>query len=225
MLDIAAFGVYIVILVYAAVVDRHTLRIPNKLIVAIFLDWLVWQILRDALPRLVERGGSGLAEAGAYFGAYVDAETGSGAGASVDTGESLLTFLGSADASAASGALAAIVFGVGLTLFALVYETVTHKYSMGGGDIKLMAASALFLGLQRSFLALMIACIVACLFRLFYGIGSTLGIAKLHLHCKQEDLETNVSRETFSNDGIEQMPGAFPFGPAIAVGSIAALLL
>lgn len=195
MLDIAAYGVYIAILIYAAVVDRRTLRIPNKLVVAIFLDWLVWHILRDLLPRLLELGDSGQA---------VGSSAGAATGEAVH--ESLLTFLGPADASAANGALAAIVFGGGLMLFALAYEAVTRKYSMGGGDIKLMAASALFLGLQRSLIALFISCIAAVLTSFAAAIrnrskgnvsretsghdfGDSIGNGKAR---------ENVSRETFS---------------------------
>lgn len=181
MLDIAAYIVYAAILIYAAIIDWRTLRIPNKLVIAIMLDWLVWQILRDVLPRFLLPIGQ----------------------------PNLLIVQEAPAASAASGALAAVILGAGLTLFALAYEVVTHRYAMGGGDVKLMAASALFLGLTRSLLALMVACVAAVVIALIYSriSASVAAVA---------DSAPNASAE---------VSHGFPFGPAIALGSLSAIFL
>jgi leader peptidase (prepilin peptidase)/N-methyltransferase len=40
----------------------------------------------------------------------------------------------------------------------------THKASFGGGDVKLLAALGLFLGVEKGLLCLLVACVVSILF-------------------------------------------------------------
>ena len=208
MLDIAAYLVYAAILICAAVIDWRTLRIPNKLVIAIMLDWLVWQILRDLLPRFLQPLGQ----------------------------PDLLIVQKAPAASAASGALAAVLMGAGLMLFALAYEALTHRYAMGGGDVKLMAASALFLGISRSLLALMVACVSAAIIALAYAhVGKHDNLPKNDFH--KGGLPEDVSQKAPSPGNKESLeaghqsaahaaaPCGFPFGPAIALGSLVALFL
>lgn len=87
-----------------------------------------------------------------------------------------------------SGLLASILFGGAAFLFSVLYERTTEKYSMGGGDIKLIAALALFLGFEGSALAVLFACLLSLAasfimrvrsfpFAPFLAVGSILAFA------------------------------------------------
>ncbi|WP_165063098.1 prepilin peptidase [Adlercreutzia sp. ZJ154] len=91
-----------------------------------------------------------------------------------------------------------LIFGGGLLLFTLAFEAITNKSSMGGGDIKLLATCALYLGLQRSALCLLIAC----------AVSIPLALIIPHTPFAQKD----------------EGKGALPFAPAIAIGAIIAMV-
>lgn len=55
--------------------------------------------------------------------------------------------------------LGGFAVGGGLLLIVLLYEKVRQKEAMGGGDIKLLFLTGLFLGWQRNILCLLIACV------------------------------------------------------------------
>lgn len=97
-----------------------------------------------------------------------------------------------------TGLSGGIVIGGGLTVFTLVFERITKTHAMGGGDLKLMASCALFLGLERGAICLLIACIA----------GIALAIIVPHTRFAQSNERT----------------GAMPFGPAIALGTFVTLL-
>ncbi len=61
-------------------------------------------------------------------------------------------------------AAAALVIGGGLLGLTLLYERITGRYAFGGGDIKLVAVVALFLGVMPSLVALTVACAVSLLY-------------------------------------------------------------
>ena len=52
-----------------------------------------------------------------------------------------------------------IIVGGAALLFTLVFERLTGKYGMGGGDIKLIAVMGLYLGITESVGAVLVACI------------------------------------------------------------------
>ena len=62
--------------------------------------------------------------------------------------------------------LAGVVFGGGLLLVSLVLDKVLGRESLGGGDIKLVAVTGLYLGMAGSLFSMMIACIVGLAFYL-----------------------------------------------------------
>lgn len=82
--------------------------------------------------------------------------------------------IGCAQPSDAVGdVLGALLFGGGLLAFVMVSERVSGRFMMGGGDVKLLAAVALFLGLHLALVALLAACVVSLAFaaaRLARGI-------------------------------------------------------
>ena len=78
---------------------------------------------------------------------------------------------------------------------------------MGGGDVKLMAALALFLGPGRSAVCLLVACVAA----LVGAAGAAL--------CRR-----GAAGEP-TPGGVAPAPaGTFPFAPALAIGAAVALL-
>ena len=88
-----------------------------------------------------------------------------------------------------------------------VYEAVTKKRAMGGGDIKLLAVVGLFLGLERGVVCLFAACVVSLVF----------AIVLPHTRWGEKDLTTIESGYPVLRD--------LPFGPPIAIGAAVALML
>ena len=134
------------LLVTAAVIDLRTLRIPNVLIVGLGALWLVWRVA--------------LACGGMIAGT-----------------DFLTSFLAPdpfKHVSFANGIIGSIALGGGLLVVTAVYEAVSKKRAMGGGDIKLLAVVGLFLGIERGIVCLFVACV--CCSR-FYGRACSGAIA------------------------------------------------
>ena len=96
--------------------------------------------------------------------------------------------------------------GGGLLLVATVYEAVTKKRAMGGGDIKLLTMVGLFLGLEHGFLCLLAACLASLLIALILP----------HTPWDEKDLATSESGYPIMRE--------VPFAPAIAIGAAVALM-
>jgi leader peptidase (prepilin peptidase)/N-methyltransferase len=62
--------------------------------------------------------------------------------------------------------IAMILFGGGILCCSLLMDKILNKDSMGGGDIKLIATTSLYLGLIGSLLSLFISCILGIVFNL-----------------------------------------------------------
>lgn len=65
---------------------------------------------------------------------------------------------------AGAGLLAAILFGGGLLAISLLLDRITGRDTLGGGDIKLIAAVGLYLGMIGTMFTLIIACILGLLY-------------------------------------------------------------
>lgn len=61
------------------------------------------------------------------------------------------------------GLPAALIFGGGVLLLSLIMDRILRRESLGGGDIKLIALSSLYLGLAGSLFMLMLACALGLL--------------------------------------------------------------
>lgn len=94
------------------------------------------------------------------------------------------------------GLIAAFVIGIALLVLSLIFDKITGRNSLGGGDVKLFFMVGLFLGLFGSFFNLLLSCILGLLFSLVRSL---------------------FKEKTKSK--------AFPFGPAIAVSTVVTLLL
>ena len=68
------------------------------------------------------------------------------------------------------GLIAGAAFGIGILLLALLMDKLLKKNTLGGGDIKLIAACGLYLGVMKSLFMLVIACIV--------GLGMSIVLKK-----------------------------------------------
>lgn len=84
----------------------------------------------------------------------------------------------------------------GLLLVVTVFEKITKKEAMGGGDIKLLFVTGLYLGWKNNLFGLLLGCVFGIIFGLF------------------------AQRRR----GHEEGSVAFPFGPSIALGAWCALL-
>ena len=97
--------------------------------------------------------------------------------------------------------LGGFAVGGGLLLIVLLYEKVRQKEAMGGGDIKLLFLTGLFLGWQRNILCLLIACVLGIVFAFIFPEKRT------------------------TEDGAEEEDGKlFPWGPSISAAAILTLL-
>lgn len=67
-------------------------------------------------------------------------------------------------AAVVEDALGALLFGVVLLAFVVVSERASGRFMMGGGDVKLLAAVSLFLGVRLVLVALLAACVVSLVF-------------------------------------------------------------
>lgn len=129
---IVAYLAFGCVLIAVAVRDVRTLTIDNRSVLLLIGLWALWRIALG-----VEASVNGFD----FLVAAVEAAP--------LTGVSL-----------SDGALGAIVLGGGLLVFTTLWEVVTKKSAMGGGDIKLLTAMGLFLGLVGGMIALAIACVV-----------------------------------------------------------------
>ena len=86
-----------------------------------------------------------------------------------------------------------------LLLLVLLMEKIWKKEAMGGGDIKLIFVTGLYLGWIHNFLVLLLACIV----------GIIIGLIQ-----QKNTIDTEGEEDTFY----------FPFGPSIAISAVFVLL-
>lgn len=93
-----------------------------------------------------------------------------------------------------------------LLLLTLLMEKIMKKEAMGGGDIKLIFVTGMYLGLARNLLMVLVACIIG----IVIGLAQGQGVASEEESKTLE--ETEESEETEGN--------YFPFGPAIAMATV-----
>jgi leader peptidase (prepilin peptidase) / N-methyltransferase len=96
-----------------------------------------------------------------------------------------------------SAVLGGFVVGGGLLLIVLFYEKVRKIEAMGGGDLKLLFVTGLYLGFAKNVLCLLFACVIGIVFALI----------------------TAKARENQENAKI------FPWGPSISAAAILTMLI
>ncbi len=179
LLTACVYAAFMILLLVATVIDLRTLRIPDPIIVALFVVWLAWRVI-------------------VYLAGITTAP---------------VTF--------SQGVMGAILLGGGLLLVTAAYEALTHKRAMGGGDIKLLAAVGLYLGIEAGLLSLLVACLVSLLL--------SFALPRLGWKVPRSEEELATSNDV-DGDGIPDparpiLLKDIPFGPAIMCGAAAALAL
>lgn len=164
------------ILCGAALVDIDTYTIPNGFIIAGLVVWVA-----SVWFMVVPTQGFGL---GSLFAASL--------------GFGYLAPL-------ADGLLGAFVIGGGILVFSLLFDKVTGRTSLGGGDVKLLFVVGLYLGLCGSLFNLLIACLLGLVFAVVWQFF-------------RKDQPEEGEGENFKTKAI-------PFGPAIAAATIVTLLV
>lgn len=102
-----------------------------------------------------------------------------------------------------------LFIGGGLLGISLVFDQVLGRDSLGGGDIKLFFVTGLYFGLAVNLLNLITSCILGLLLALALNAW--------------ENREIKGQEGGNAEDGRE--PGQIPFGPAIALSSMACTLV
>lgn len=107
------------------------------------------------------------------------------------------------------GLLAAFAIGGGMLALSVLFDKLTGKRSLGGGDVKLFFMVSLFLGVAMGLFNLLLACVFGLLF-IFVG-NALFGSSKPESDAltQKESLKTKH----------------FPFGPAIAAATMVSLLV
>lgn len=169
----AAYLVLVCILMAVALVDLDTFTIPNGFVLAGCVLWLV-TIWFVPAPRV------DAFSVGSLFAGWVHP----------------------GGAVALDGIVGAVGVAGGVLLLSLVFDMVTKRSSLGGGDVKLLFMVGLFLGLAGSMLNLLVACVVGLAFAVVRGLSAP---------SSQDEDESIRTR-------------AIPFGPAIAAATVFTLL-
>lgn len=179
----ASFALFLVLLAWASAIDLRERRIPNKLVAAMAVLWLAVRILLAAMAAACCAAGFG---SGAQIG---DAALVASA-----TMMRMIPF----GLTLGDGLVGALVLGGGSLAVSIAFERLAQRPSMGGGDVKLLAAVGLFLGWERGLWCLFAACLVVLAMQV-------------------------VSRVREGGKGIASQ--TFPFAPAILVGVVIASIL
>lgn len=179
----ASFALFLVLLAWVSAIDLRERRIPNKLVAAMAVLWLAVRVLLAAMAAACCAAGFG---SGAQIG---DAALVASA-----TMMRMIPF----GLTLGDGLVGALVLGGGSLAASIAFEHLAQRPSMGGGDIKLLAAVGLFLGWERGLWCLFAACLVVLVMQM-------------------------ASRFREGGKGIG--PQTFPFAPAILVGVVIASIL
>mgnify|MGYP004624294013 CR=1 FL=1 len=141
----ASFVLFLVLLTWASAIDLRERRIPNKLVVAMVVLWLVARVLLAVMAVACSVGA---------FGSGVQAGD---AASAVSVATMRVSPFG---LTLGDGLVGALVLGGGSLAVSIAFEYFTQRPSMGGGDIKLLAVVGLFLGWERGLWCLFAACLV-----------------------------------------------------------------
>lgn len=179
----ASFALFLVLLAWASAIDLRERRIPNKLVAAMAVLWLAVRVLLAAMAAACSAGAFG---SGAQIG---DATLVASA-----TMMRMIPF----GLTLGDGLVGALVLGGGSLAASIAFEHLAKRPSMGGGDVKLLAAVGLFLGWERGLWCLFAACLVVLVMQM-------------------------ASRFREGGKGIASQ--TFPFAPAILVGVVIASIL
>lgn len=179
----ASFALFLVLLAWASAIDLRERRIPNKLVAAMAVLWLAVRVLLAAMAAACSAGAFGVGAQMWYAASAASVATMRVSPFGLTLGD---------------GLVGALVLGGGLLAASIAFERLAQRPSMGGGDIKLLAAVGLFLGWERGLWCLFAACLIVLVMQV-------------------------ASRFREGGKGIGSQ--TFPFAPAILVGVVVASIL
>lgn len=179
----ASFALFLVLLAWASAIDLRERRIPNKLVATMAVLWLAVRVLLAAMAAACCAAGFGLG-----------AQIGDAAVVASATTMRVSPF----GLTLGDGLVGTLVLGGGSLAVSIAFERLAQRPSMGGGDVKLLAAVGLFLGWERGLWCLFAACLVVLVMQM-------------------------ASRFREGGKGIASQ--TFPFAPAILVGVVIASIL
>lgn len=206
VITLVAYGLLILLLGAASLVDACSRRIPNGLVAAMAALWAAWRVA--------------LGLAGRHTG------VGFMAGLVSPAPEVPLPFgMEIAGESLAGGLIGALVLGGGMLVITAAFEAVARREAFGGGDIKLLAVLGLFLGWERGLLCVLAACLTSVVYalivRLFKRVGSLSAAADDHASSLTVSGSSEAAAST-SRKGSTFANTTLPFGPFIALGTLIA---
>ena len=136
----------ICVLFTLSLVDLESWRIPNSMIVAALVIYAV------TFP-FIELGLPGSLSAASGAGAAADITASGATGPAGIAGRALLHSLGGG-----------LLIGGGLLVLSLIFDKITGKEGLGGGDIKLFFAAGVYLGAIGGLLCVILSCFVGLIF-------------------------------------------------------------
>ena len=216
-IETVAYCALCVILLGLSLVDLDTMTIPNGFHIAgiIVFTLLILAAAVSGDPGQENFNGFGpVTAAGSFFSQLV--------------GSGWLAML-------LDGLVGGVGIGVLMLVFALIFDKVLGRESLGGGDVKLLFVVGLFLGLPLSVLNLIVACVLGLGFNLLCNRGEAKPAdAKAEpAETEAESAETDADTDDTDADGasakeeLAPLPAsskAFPFGPAIAASCVLCLI-
>ncbi len=177
IVTLVVYGAFVAVLIYISYQDQKTRRISLVSLIVLAGLWLTWMVVLMIMWLI----------------------------AGIPFGEIFVTTAPFGGMSFFKGLISGIIFGVVSLVFTLVFESATGGFGMGGGDIKLIAVTALFMGWERELVAILLACIIALIQNRF--------MQKKPQRRNSSHRESRVSQQTFA------------FGPAICAGCSIMLVL
>lgn len=126
------------------------------------------------------------------------------------------------------GLVGGFAIGAFMLLMSLIFEKITGRASLGGGDIKLFFMIGLYVGVFGSLLNLLLSCVFGLLFSFVWSKSNAAEKQVVwQKEAKHEEGEAVAGAKEASpheeNEGFKTKP--FPFGPAIAASTVVTLLV
>lgn len=184
-----AYAALACILCGVALVDFDTYTIPNGFILAGIAVWA----------------------ATVWFMAPPAQEFGPGSTFAAQFGGGFLPVL-------VDGLVGGVALGGGVLALSLLFEWVTKRESLGGGDVKLLFVAGLFLGAPLGLFALLFACILGLVLAFVLRLSGGLSEPKPGASVRE-------GRENWPGESESFRTRAIPFGPAIAAAMAVTLLI
>ena len=121
--------------------------------------------------------------------------------------------------------LGGFAVGGGLLLIVLIYERVRKVEAMGGGDLKLLFVTGLYLGFAQNILCVFIACILGIIFGLIFQHASTQAPQASGDSAASGSATPAITSSTHASstpaiDADTDTPKIFPWGPSISAAAI-----